>query len=689
MKLNKQSSVFWMFWCALFVVSGPVFGKADILNVYVSATGKDSGYGTKKSPFLTLEKARDFIRTQRAKGKADSATVYLGGGVYPVTKTFRLEAQDSRIAFKAWGNGTPQVVGARKITGWKRLQENLPQVSSQARDKLYVADVEKGWRFHYLFVGGERAERSKSSHEPWRKWPKDHKFEEGEGDQIVHFENKEQLRHLPSNGDVELVCIMYQYGVMGNGVVSDVNTEAGTLKWNSKLLQLRYSRDAHERGYCFENALCLIDRPGEWAVNSQAGKVYYWPKEGEDLSRTEVVAPCVNELVRLQGNEEQKMYVHHVTFDGITFAYTDRLPEDEWPDEWLTRQWENVDAAVYMSGTHHCRLVDCRLLHTGAYGITMNHYAMYNVVERCEIGWTGSGGIFLEGYGPGTLDVNKYNRIERNYIHDHGLGNYWHSPSVQLYQSGHNYIAYNLLQRSAYNGISMVGCHYKYLNDPKIFFPGTRQGLHHQWNDNMIRYDDFSAAVQQQVREGKKPFDRTNVKQYLHSRNNQVEYNIISEPHSKLNEGGALYAWCTGKDNKWLKNVTFKSSGMPGSSIYALDDIAEYFTVKDNVYWIEGIILNGVGSRPTERGNTISGNVRVNFKKAFEQRYDRDKKGRWHDDVEGREPLDRLLDEIKGEAARRGGWPAHAAICVPAPGEKITKYGEELILPENAHVTIE
>ena len=60
-------------------------------------------------------------------------------------------------------------------------------------------------------------------------------------------------------------------------------------------------------------------------------------------------------------------------------------------------------------------------------------------------------------------------------------------------------------------------------------------------------------------------------------------------------------------------NAIFKSRGMPGLSILALDDVAEYFTATDNVYWIHGPILNGIGARPTERGNVISGNVRVNY----------------------------------------------------------------------------
>lgn len=658
--------------------------------IFVSPRGNDQGRGTKASPYLTLEKARDEIRKARLEGKITQTTVYLRGGTYWLQQPFLLEEEDSNVTYKAFKSETPTLSGASKIEGWKILNEEIAGITDAAKGNLWVADIPKGWLFHYMFVNGERAERSKSVHDFWRKWPKDHQFGTSDTDkQLVLFKNKEQLKYLPSNGDAEMVCIMFQYGVMGNGVIKDINPEKGTLRWNSKQLNLRESRDPHERGYCFENALCLIDRPGEWAVDSEKGKVYYWPKENENMATAQVLAPQLYELVRLQGNEEKKEYVRNVSFEGLTFIYTDRMPEDKWPDEWLTRQWENVDAAIYMTASEKCRLYDCRILHSGSYGVTINHYGQYNIIEKCEIGWTGSGGVFLEGYGPGTLDVNKNNRVVRNYIHDHGLGNYWHSPSVQVYQSGENVISYNLLQRSAYNGVSMVGVNPSYMNQSRYFFPGTYDGLFHYWSQHAIRWQDFSLEIQEGIRKGLFKFDRENSKPYLHARNNLVEYNIISEPHSKLNEGGAIYGYCFGVGNRILKNVAFKSTAMPGSSVFALDDIAEYATVKDNVYWIEGIILNGVGARPNERGNEISGNIRVNTKREFEQKISREKQGLWYTDVEDRKSLDELINQISQSVKKMGGWPKEATICIPKPGEKVTQFGEDLVLPPGAHVTIE
>ena len=653
--------------------------------VFISPNGSADNPGTESEPLLTLKAARNKLRNVSGSKK-----VILRGGTYQLDRTFVLIQEDSNTEYEAYPGESPVISGARVIKGWHTLETNRPEISAKAKGKLWVAEIPSGWRFHYLYINGQRAERSKSTNSFWRDWPKDHKVgKPDEKGQLVKFKRKTNLKYIPSNGDAEMVCIMAQYGVMGNGVILDVNPKARTLRWNSKSLNLSKSRNKKERGYRFENALCFIDTPGEWAVDTAEGRVYYWPKQDEDMTKAKVVAPKLNELVRLQGNEAEGSIVKHVVFEGLTFAYTDRLPENEWPPHWLCRQWENVDATLYFSGTEDCTLQNCRILQSGAYGITINHHGQRNCIENCEIGWTGSGGIFLEGYGPGTLDVNKDNIITRNYIHDHGLGNYWHSPSIQIYQSGKNTINYNMLQRSAYSSISTTGMHPIYMNDPELFFPGTYLGQWHSWNHFCVRSKDFPPEIQEGVKKQTYQFDRETMKPYMHSGENLIEYNVISEPHSKLNEGGAIYAWCLGKGNVWRKNVIFKSRGMPGSSILALDDVAEYTTITDNVFWIEGEILDGVGAREDERGNIISGNVRVNYKLKYDAKRGHAYLGIWSTNIEGREPLDALLKEITDIVQEQGGWPSNPPIGIPKLGGELTHYGEQLILPKGSNVTIE
>jgi hypothetical protein len=668
---------------------------------YVSPKGSDKNPGSIQKPFYSLEKAKAAVRAYLSSDKNDrhqAVTVYLRGGIYSLDSAFVLRAEDSGekdapIIYRSYSKEIPVIDGGQRVTGWKPLMENLPEVGEKAKGKLWVANIPKGWLFHYLYINGKMGTRSQSNPDHWRKWNKDHVAgkPEKEGQQIT-FANKEQLKYLPSNGDAEMVCIMVQYGIMGNGVVTDVDPEKGTLRWNSHQVNIRASRNASERGYRFENALCFIDTPGEWAVDSKAGKVYYYPEKGEDLTKDEVIAPRLYELVRFQGDEVNNQYVHDVEFRGITFMHTDRLPENQWPYSWLMRQWENVDATIYMTGTRNCSLIGNRILYSGAYGITINHFGQQNRIEGNEIGYTGSGGIFLEGYGPGILDVNKGNTIIRNHIHDHGLGNYWHSPCIQIYQSGENLISHNLLQRSAYSAISIVGADPGRMSDPAFALSGTFDGQAQRWNMFNIRLTDFPEDIQNGIKNKTFKFDRETIKPYIHSNSNMVECNVVVEPEQILDEGGAIYAWCVGKGNCWCENIVFKSSGFPGASILALDDLAEYFTVTGNVIWVNGVAGCGtIGVRPTERGNTVKDNIRACFKPEHA-----DKAGGNMDGISlgfyrtetGRESVYALLKKIQDTVNKNGGWPGNPKTGVPGPNEPV-KASVENKLPEGSHKTIE
>lgn len=648
------------------------------IELYVSRTGSNSNVGTIDKPFATLEAARDAVR-KLPRPLQESVTVWVRGGRYFLNETFVLTPEDSgrsdcRITYAAYPGETPVLLGSRLVEGWKKLTESVPGINSKATDKLWYANIEKGWNFHFMYVDGHPAVRSRSiNNDNWRKWPpwgegKD--FTAGKPEKqgtLLTFTDKELLKNLPSNGDVEMFAILMQYGVIGNGVMKDIDVDNGTARWNSNQLNLNYGGRSHEQHFRLENALPFIDMPGEWAVDSQQGRVYYWPQL-DDMKNSEVLAPHLCQLVRFQGQPEEKKWVHHVDFRGLTFMHTDRLPEDKWPHWWLKRQWENPNAAVFLQGVHDCTLAGNRILYSGTYGITLCHYAQNIEMRSNEIGFTGSGGIFLWGYGPGLLDVNHHNTITGNYLHDHGLANYWHSPNLQIYQSGSNVVTYNLMTHSAYSAISCVGA-----DNGRAFAPDRVEG---SWEGQVDKYDmfkprwqDLSEEVTQKLKKGWKPNPHTmEMKQYLHSRDNRIAYNVIVEPHTKLNEGGAIYAWWCGKGNVWQKNLVYKNGAMPGSSIFALDDRAEYVTIQDNVAWIHGKILNLVGARPQEVGNVISGNVRVCFRPEWISRY-KDKIGKWWTNEEGREPFDHLYRDIKNAVNQRGGWPSSPDVGIPGFGK--------------------
>jgi hypothetical protein len=673
-----------------------VFARlATAAEFHVSPKGNDANPGSARKPFATLEKARDAVRAfKQAKGDHDTVTVWLHGGTYQPAQRLMLGPQDSGTAtapvrWCAAPGETPVVSGGRFIKGWKLLTEAPAGLPAVAGGKVWVADIPKGWRFHYLFVDGVRMQRAQMSGEHWRKWPSLAGFGAADGGGLLlTFKDKSLLNNLPSNGDAELVLIQAQYGVMGNGVITDVRPDAGTARWNSRQLGVF----GGGRNFNLENALPFLGTPGAWCVDSAAGRVYFWPPDGTMKNHT-ALAPKLYELLRLQGDEEQAQWVRQVEFSGISFVCTDRLPENEWPHAWLKRQWEHVDAAVYVQGAEDCAITGCRILNSGSSGLTLNHHAQRLRVEGNEIGWPGSDGIFLEGYGPGTLDVNGHNVVRRNWVHDMGQGNYWHSAAIQNWQSGHNDISLNLLERSAYCAISIVGAYPDQMGQPLYALSDTNHGQVDPWNYYNIRLEDFPPAVQAEIRAGKHhPFDRETAKPYFHSNGNRYENNIVVEPEMLLDEGGAIYAWCAGKSNVWSGNLVFKSAAMPGSSILALDDCAEYFTITGNVIWVNGRAACGtIGVRASERGNVIHDNIRADFKPEFADGGGGNLNGIAQDFYitdTSREPAYQLLKVITDKAAVEGGWLGNPQPGIPGPGEAI-KPVDSRVKVKMEHLTIE
>ena len=53
------------------------------------------------------------------------------------------------------------------------------------------------------------------------------------------------------------------------------------------------------------NAVEFLDSPGEWFEDLAAGKIYYWPRNGEDLARAKVVVPVLETLVQIEGSPDK------------------------------------------------------------------------------------------------------------------------------------------------------------------------------------------------------------------------------------------------------------------------------------------------------------------------------------------------------------------------------------------------
>lgn len=598
----------WLIICSVAVISDE---KADF---YVSPFGRDHWSGRLPAPnslltdgpFASINKARDIIRKYGA-GKAHrsrSWMVYLRGGIYTPNEVVMFTPADSGrkgqpVVYKAYPGEVPVLSGGRPIGKWQKLEKALPDMSAEAIGKLWVADIPKAWLFHSMFVDDVKQPRAATPNtEDWRKWPYIRGAgERAPGGQPLQFKGGE-LDHVPGNGDVEM-CFLPHWRYMNEMfVLRDVDPEKRTAKRHSKNITYPGRRGDP---YRIENALVALDKPGEWCVDSTLGRVYYWPLNGS-MDGVKVVAPKLNNLIRFQGKEESGPWVHHITLSGITFMYTDRLPEDKWPDSWLKRNFENPDATLFMQGVDSCTVEHCRFLHMGTYAVALDHYAQRNRITGNEIGYTGSGGIQLYGYGSGTTDVNKFNEISLNHIHHSGLV-YWHAGGITLSGSNSNKIELNYMHDLPYSAIMISGQKTTCWNRRNKCESDAYGNIGAMFN---VRWDELPDGSYDRWLANDGTFDEYSIKRYLNNGTNYMEHNIVERFMQRLNDGGALYSFYVAGGNTWRKNAVFSDTDMHLLNPIYMDGGTDGSIIEGNMICAPGKLWDngGAGTNKWVASNT-------------------------------------------------------------------------------------
>ncbi len=674
---------------------------------YVSPAGNDSNSGTKEKPFATLEAARDAVRKLQ-RPLTEPVQVWVRGGRYFLKDTFVLTPADSgsesgAVNYVAYPGEEPVFSGGRIITGWKKLNEMLPNISPKAKGHLWYAPVAKGWRMHYLFVNGKGQIRSRyPNNDDYYNgnWPQisDWGINTDKGQRIT-FADPDVLKHVPGNGDAEIVYMVMQYASEVS-VLRDVDEKSNSALRCSKNCTYFKGRKG-KGGYGgigsparIENTLIYLDQPGEWCVDTAAARVYYWPESGT-MKDIEMIGTKLVNLVRIEGYDEGSAwgtgkdashkgtlperyvqprypnnsankypdrpddFVHHITVKGLTFKHADRLAEDQWPANWTIRNFANPDAAIVLEGTQDCVIEDCKVLDVGSFGITLRHHAQRIQLKRNEIGNTGSGGIYLCGYGPGTLDVNHHNIVTNNVIHDVGLAGYVHAGGVELYQSGDNNITGNCIMRTTYAAVQFSGIRPSDMNRWRNISQGNHNSFGEYGQIYSIRWNELPEGSFDRFVKGAGTFTMRNVLPYFYLRNNIISHNMIIEPQWWGMEGGAMYS-CPqiGDYNVWRKNLVYKSKGMPKSTILALDDAhVNYFTQEGNVVWIDGKVLNDKPFYGTTRGAVPAPEDGRESYLTFRDNH--------RADAKNPEPFKKLYQEIISEVENQGGWLTDPKINLP------------------------
>ncbi len=538
--------------------------------IYVSPQGSDQSAGDREHPLRTLEHARDLARS---KGIAQ---IILRGGTYRLAKPLQLTAEDSGRSFEAQPGESPILSGAVQVKGWKKID---------AAKNLWSAFLPEGVsNSRQLYVDGVRATRTRGR-VPVELTMNDAGYEAADST-MASWKNPSDIEFVYTGGNA-----VWNGHSVGLGSWTEPRCPIGSIQgktilmaqpcWDNSTKRVMlpdWNRTANLVGpksvgkepTYVENAYELLGQPGQWYLDRAAKTIYYVPRKGEDLTKTDVELPVLETLVTGTGSPAQP--IHNITFQGIQFSYA------TWPGSSSKEGFSEIQANYRVTGPDGyskqalCDLVpggtcpfgawtplagnisfdwdheivfrNDAFVHLGAAGLHLGSGSQKDTVEGCLFTDISGNGLELAEVNAPLAPDPEFaadNKVENNLFRNVGAEYRGGIPIVVGYAK-RTLIAHNQIDHVPYAGISMG-------------WGG--------WPDKI-----------------KKPGQANN------STGNVVEKNLIHDFMLVLSDGGGIYTQGrTGKDigdgEKVLNNVIY-NQWSSGHGIYT-DNGSAMITIRKNV----------------------------------------------------------------------------------------------------------
>ena len=448
--------------------------------------------GTQAKPFGSLadaiRQARELRRLQ-AEGIETGITIWVQAGTYRPEQTIRLKPEDSGTAqsptrIRAWKGAEVIFSGGRRIEGWKK------------QGKLYVAQAPKigGKRvnFRQLWVNNQKAIRAESHNDLELPRILNWNFEKGTAI-IPNVFPKFQL----TDG---MEFFIHQWWAIAQLRIKDavIHKDSIELSFYQPESQVQnehpwpkpwLSKESGNSAFRLVNALQFLDQPGEWFLDEDAGKVYYYPREGENMQQAEVVFPYLETILSVEGTLEHP--VQHLQFEGIAFQHSAwyrpnthghvalqagmyfheayKLQKPGTPDKkglenqaWLGRP----ESAVALTNTQNIQFERCSFSHMAATGLDFGTGNSQGLIQGNTFYDIGGNAILIGQFSDDQVEAHlPYNpqdereltrnmRVQNNLIH-HTAVEDWGAVGIGAGFVQDLSIVHNDISDVPYSGISL------------------------------------------------------------------------------------------------------------------------------------------------------------------------------------------------------------------------------------------
>lgn len=213
------------------------------------------------------------------------------------------------------------------MTGWEQGCKDT-RIPETLRNKIWVAEAPRmGNRIletRQMWVNGTKAQRAAQ-------------FPDGVMERMIDFNPEEETITIPTpqtaglNAASQVEMIVHQRWAIAILRVKEMITEGANtiVRFHDPESRLEFAHpwpqpvidgEKGNSSFCLVNALELLDQPGEWYQDYPSGRIYYYPRPHEDMTKAQVIIPALETLLTISGTLERP--VRNIHFQNISFEHT-------------------------------------------------------------------------------------------------------------------------------------------------------------------------------------------------------------------------------------------------------------------------------------------------------------------------------------------------------------------------------
>lgn len=480
--------------------------KTEATELWVSPDGNDKNKGTKEAPFATLDaairKARELRRLKDTSIKG-GINIFVESGTYLLEQPLFIRPEDSGTA------DSPTLIcaakGAKPIfsggiplkNNWQKVGAQTTNLSPLAKGNVWMIDApivgDEVLDFRQLWVNNKKAIRAKST-------------TGSSMERILSWNHQTQTCWIPKPKTAQfkwqagMEFFIHQWWAVANlriknaKVVGD-SVQLSFLQPESKIQSEHpwpapwMSKETGNSAFYLANALQFLDEPGEWYMDKLKRKIYYWPRDGEELRNASVVVPHLETLLRIEGTIDRP--VKNISIKGISWehstwlrpskqghvalqagmylldAYKLKVPGTPEKKGLENQAWiGRPPAAVTVSYAQHISFEGCRFQRLASTGLDYHRGVQHNEIKGNLFSDIGGSGILLGVFSDEPFETHlpynvsdkriltSDNIIENNFI-TNVTNDDWGCVGIGAGYVANTTIKNNEISEISYTGISL------------------------------------------------------------------------------------------------------------------------------------------------------------------------------------------------------------------------------------------